>query len=125
MKLAHTPAGASIKQLAHYGQGISGKQFERYDHGWLENRRLYGSSSPPRYDLSKIKTPVFLHYSAKDPLAHVDDVDRLWRELGSPVGKFKIQHPTFSHLDFTWGIDAKTLVYDRVINFMRQMDIHG
>lgn len=124
LKLGHTPAGASVRQLAHYGQGISSKRFRRYDHGWWSNRRKYGSITPPNYDLSKITTPVFLHYSDSDPLAHVNDVDRLFAELGRPIGKFRVQMQTFSHLDFIWGIDAKTLIYDRVISLIKAMDVN-
>lgn len=122
----HAPAGAAVRQFVHYGQGIADKEFRRYDQGgWLSNRRAYGSIRPPRYDLSKITTPVFLHYSDRDPLAHVNDVDRLWRELGRPVGKFRIPDDRFSHLDFLWGIDAKELLYDRVINLIKSMDVNG
>ncbi|XP_049873917.1 lipase 3-like [Pectinophora gossypiella] len=122
VKLGHTPAGASVTQFAHYGQSISDKGFRRFDHGWLANRRLYGSRSPPSYDLSKITTPVFLHYSDNDPLAHVEDVFRLFRDLGRPAGLFRINMSKFSHLDFIWGIDARTLLYDRTINLIKAMD---
>ncbi|XP_075979114.1 lipase 3-like [Anticarsia gemmatalis] len=119
----HTPAGSSVRQLVHYAQGISGKQFRRYDHGSRRaNRRAYGSSSPPAYNLGKVTTPVFLHFSDNDPLAHVNDVDRLFRELGRPIGKFRVPLASFTHLDFMWGIDAKELVYDRVINLIGAME---
>ncbi|KAM3966179.1 lipase 1 [Aphomia sociella] len=126
VKMGHTPAGASARQLAHYGQGIAGKRFRRYDHGsMLANRRVYGSRRPPNYDLSKVTTPVFLHYADSDPLAHVNDVDRLFRELGRPIGKFRIPLPSFSHLDFLWGIDAKELLFDRIINLIKSMDVNA
>ncbi|XP_059053728.1 lipase 3-like [Achroia grisella] len=126
VKFGHTPAGASVRQFAHYGQGISGKRFRRYDHGSRRaNRKVYGSRTPPNYDLSKVTAPVFLHYVDHDPLAHVNDVDRLFRELGRPVGKFRVSLPRFSHLDFLWGIDAQELVYDRTINLIKSMEING
>ncbi|CAH2091163.1 unnamed protein product [Euphydryas editha] len=121
--LGHTPAGAAIRQFAHYGQSITNKDFRRYDHGLLENMLIYGSIIPPRYDLSQITAPVFLHYSDSDPLADTADVDRLYRGLGRPMGKFRVPQATFSHVDFLWGIDAKTLVYDRVIRYMQIMEI--
>ncbi|KAG7296058.1 hypothetical protein JYU34_021155 [Plutella xylostella] len=120
--MGHTPAGSSTRQFAHYGQGIADKQFRRYDLGRRKNRKRYGSRSPPTYDLKKITTPVFLHYSLSDPLAHVRDVDRLWRELGRPVGKFMVNMQSFSHTDFMWAIDARALIYNRVINLIWQMD---
>ncbi|CAG9793851.1 unnamed protein product [Diatraea saccharalis] len=123
LKLAHSPAGASSRQIVHYAQGISGKEFRRYDHGsMISNRRAYGSRRPPHYDLRRVTTPVFLHYSDRDPFAHVTDVNRLFRELGRPIGKFRVPMPRFSHLDFIWGIDAKDLLYTRTINLIRAMD---
>ncbi|XP_047027063.1 lipase 3-like [Helicoverpa zea] len=122
----HTPAGASVRQLAHYGQGINDRGFRRYDQGSrLSNYRTYGSFRPPSYDLSKVTTPVFLHYSDSDPLAHVNDVDRLFRELGRPIGKFRIPLRSFSHLDFIYAINAKELLYDRVINLIKAMDANA
>ncbi|KAJ8716126.1 hypothetical protein PYW08_013411 [Mythimna loreyi] len=124
--MGHAPAGASVRQLVHYAQGINDKGFRRYDQGSrISNYRKYGSFRPPSFDLSKITTPVFLHYSDKDPMAHVEDVDRLFRELGRAIGKFRISLSSFNHLDFIYAIDAKTLLYDRVINLMKAMDIHG
>uniref|UniRef100_A0A2A4K660 Lipase n=1 Tax=Heliothis virescens TaxID=7102 RepID=A0A2A4K660_HELVI len=121
--LGHSPAGAAARQFVHYGQGIASNEFRRYDYGnALANLRAYGSTRPPNYDLSKITAPVFLHYSASDPVAHVDDVDRLYRELGNPKGKLLIPMSTFSHLDFIYAIDAKELLYDRVIDIMKTMD---
>lgn len=126
LKLGHTPAGAASRQFVHYAQGIVGKEFRRYDHGsWLANRRAYGSSTPPRYDLSRITVPVFLHYSDSDPLAHVNDVDRLFRELGRPIGKFRVPLATFSHMDFIWGIDAEDLLFTRALNLIKAMEVHG
>ncbi|XP_032520501.2 lipase 3-like [Danaus plexippus] len=118
----HLPAGASIRQLAHYGQSIHGKEFRRYDHGAIKNLIQYRSVRPPRYDLSKIDAPVFLHYAQADPLAHVTDVDRLFAELPRVVGRFRISQPTFSHIDFVWGKDAKTMVFDRLMVLMRAME---
>ncbi|XP_072947559.1 lipase 1-like [Epargyreus clarus] len=125
VKLGHTPAGASVRQLAHYGQGIDGKRFRRFDYGTIRNLRVYGRRNPPAYDLSKVTAPVFLHYSENDPFAHINDVTRLFRELGAPIGKFRVTNRRFSHIDFMWGIDAKTLVYNRIMNLIQAMDIHG
>lgn len=120
--MGHAPAGIAVRQLAHYGQGIAAGHFRRYDQGSrLSNYREYGSFSPPRYDLSKITAPVFLHYSDNDPLAHVKDVDRLYRELGRGI-RYKVPMTTFSHIDFIYGINAKELVYDSVISIIKDLE---
>lgn len=69
--MANTPAGASVRQLLHYGQGVNSAQFRMYDYGFIKNLLKYGSRHPPEYDLKKISAPVFLHYSDNDWLAAV------------------------------------------------------
>lgn len=116
--LAHTPAGASTRQIIHYGQGYNSNKFRRFDHGSFRNKRLYGSFKPPAYNLSAISTPIFLHYSDNDWLSTPADVDKLLRQVPSAVGKFKVPLPRFNHLDFVFGIDAKELIYDRIVAIM-------
>ncbi|XP_013140106.1 PREDICTED: lipase 3-like [Papilio polytes] len=120
--LGHAPAGAAVRQFVHYGQSIAGKEFRRYDHGWMTNLRVYGNMRPPKYDLGNIKAPVFLHYTYNDPLSQVEDVDRLHNELGAST-KMLVPLPLFNHLDFIWGIDAKELLFDGVIKIMRSIRV--
>ncbi|XP_077292438.1 lipase 3-like [Arctopsyche grandis] len=115
--MAHTPAGASSRQLVHYGQEHMSKKFRQFDHG-LNNFINYGSLTPPKYEPKHITAPVFLHYSDNDWLADGGDVDQLFNELGYAIGKFRVPMAEWNHLDYTWGIDAKTLIYDRVINLI-------
>lgn len=114
----HTPAGSSVRQFIHYEQGVSTKEFRRYNHGPLKNLVVYGTRHPPKYDLSNILVPVFLHYSNMDRLAAIPDVNRLYKELGSR-NKMMLLLPSFNHFDFVWGINAKTLLYDVVLRLMR------
>ncbi|XP_026752173.1 lipase 3-like [Galleria mellonella] len=122
LKLAHTPAGISLRQLAHYGQHIHKGYFRRYNYGPISNLIVYGSFQPPLIDLSLVTAPVFLHYAEVDPFAALPDVDRLWRELGRPIQKILVPHRTFSHVDFMWGTEAKSLLYDKTINILRSIE---
>ncbi|XP_028032409.1 lipase 3-like [Bombyx mandarina] len=121
VKLGHTPAGIAVRQIAHYGQLINNNFFRRYDHGRLTNWSVYRSFTPPRYDLSLITAPVFLHYVDDDVFADVRDVRKLHAQLGRSVGMFRVPHATFSHLDFMWGTGAKDLLYDRTVQLMRSL----
>ncbi|XP_023955273.2 lipase 3-like [Bicyclus anynana] len=116
--LGHTPAGASTRQMIHFGQLYNSKKFTRFNHGWFVNKRTYGRFTPPAYNLSAITTPIFLHYGDNDWLSTPDDVNYLLREIKSVIGKFRVPHPKFNHLDFIFAIDAKQLIYDRIIKIM-------
>lgn len=47
---------------------ISGEKFRQFDYG-DENENIYGTSEPPEYDVSKIRSPIVLHYADNDWLA--------------------------------------------------------
>lgn len=61
--LENTPAGSSVDQLVHYAQGINSAKFRMFDYGLTKNLLVYGSFSPPDYNLKAITAPVYLHYS--------------------------------------------------------------
>ncbi|XP_072396727.1 lipase 3-like [Diabrotica undecimpunctata] len=114
--VGHAPAGASTKQLLHYGQEINSGHFRKFDFGMIGNLEKYGSIWAPDYDLSKVTAPVFLFYSKNDWLAGLQDVERLYKELGNAQGKFLIADDFFNHLDFTYGDTAPKLIYNEIIS---------
>ncbi|XP_013200390.1 lipase 3 [Amyelois transitella] len=117
--LGHTPAGASTRQVIHFGQLYNSNKFVQFDHGWLSNKRRYGTFKPPAYNLTAITTPVFLHYADNDWLSTPNDVDKLLKEVNSAVGKYRVPLAKFNHLDFVFAINAKELIYDRLLNIMK------
>lgn len=118
----HTPAGASTNNFIHYGQLIRNGLFRQYDHGIIENRRRYGSITPPAYNLGNIAAKVALHYSLNDWLTHYNDVYELNEGLPNSLGLFQVPDPQFTHVDFVWAIQIKELLYDRVIEIMRNVE---
>ncbi|KPI94007.1 Lipase 3, partial [Papilio xuthus] len=118
--LGHTPAGASTKQIIHFGQLYNSNKFVQFDYGRFKNRRVYGSRQPPSYNLTAITSPVFLHYADNDWLSTPTDVHRLMLELPVVVGKYRVPMKTFNHLDFVFANDANKLIYDRLLNIMSQ-----
>ncbi|KAJ8953101.1 hypothetical protein NQ318_013445 [Aromia moschata] len=113
--MSHVPAGASTRQILHYTQEITSGHFCQYDLGLIGNQETYGSLTPPDYDLTKITAPVHLIYGHNDWLAAVVDVNKLCNALPNCVDKLEVADKHFNHLDFLYGINAPTLVYDHVI----------
>lgn len=116
--LQYSPASSSIFQIAHYGQEHKSGRFEGFDFGLSGNQERYKKYTPLKYDLTKVTSKVALHYGENDWLAAVSDVDKLASKLQNMEGKYRVNHPKFNHMDFVWGKDAKTLVYDKVIRVM-------
>lgn len=120
--LKNTPAGAAVGQIAHYGQGMRSARFSQFDHGLIGNLRRYGSRHPPNYRLGNIRCPVNLAYSLNDLMAAVVDVHHLYELLPNVVSLYEVPHPKFNHLDFTWGLRVKELVYDHVIDVINRAE---
>ncbi|XP_055907305.1 lipase 1-like [Eupeodes corollae] len=120
--LGHTPAGSSTKQLIHFAQLKSSGHFRQFDHGYLDNWKIYGRFSPPDYILENVSAKVALHYGSNDWLTVPADVDRLDTDLPNVIGKFLVKFPEFNHLDFVWGIDARELLYNKVIQIMKAVE---
>ncbi|XP_058794705.1 lipase 3-like [Phymastichus coffea] len=116
--LAHVPAGASVNQFIHYSQIIKSGKFQQMDFGWYSNLMKYGSLTPPSYSLTNVKVPIALHYSGNDLISSSIDVEKLLSKLPNPIGKFQVSDRKFSHLDYLWAKDVKTLLYDQIMSIM-------
>ncbi|XP_078042083.1 lipase 3 [Augochlora pura] len=116
----YDPAGASARQFVHYAQLVNSGNFAQYDYGLFGNLKAYGRARPLKYNLANIKIPVYIYYSSDDQLVSDKDVRRLYKELPN-AQQYLVPHKQFSHLDFVWGKDVDTLVYNRVLS---RMEVH-
>ncbi|RVE45944.1 hypothetical protein evm_009417 [Chilo suppressalis] len=118
----HAPAGASIRQFAHYGQTIKFDAFRRFNHNRVTNFALYRSWSPPHYDLSRVTVPSYIHFSAADTLVVPKDAQILCSKLANTVGCSLVESPSFDHYDYIWGNGVKALLYEKVLRQMREAE---
>ncbi|KAJ8730393.1 hypothetical protein PYW07_017431 [Mythimna separata] len=58
--LAHLGTGTSWKTAVHFSQEILSGKFQKYDYGYLNNWSIYGTTSPPEYDLTITSTMAVL-----------------------------------------------------------------
>ena len=63
--------------------------------------------------------PTVLFYGKNDYLADTTDVEKLIEEA-APSNNIidTIFQETFAHLDYTWGVDANVIVYDKVVQYL-------
>ena len=113
----HNPAGASIKQFMHYGQFIHGEgvffnhfdespSFRNYDYGTIGNLERYGSSTPPDWDLSKIKVPVTLLAGTKDELATKKNTEYLISKLTNALDLTVNYIENYGHTTWMYAKDG-------------------
>ncbi|XP_071643538.1 lipase 3-like [Temnothorax longispinosus] len=119
---SYFPAGSSVQTLEHFYQNIRIKDFRNYDYGIAENYKRYKQETPPSYDLKKITAPIILFYSANDVIVLEENVLELGKRLPNVLLTEEVPLKFFNHLDFMWAINAKTLLYDRVLELLQKFD---
>jgi len=116
----HYPAGTSTLDLCHYTQQINRDNFTMYDFGEQNNLVKYGSPFPPAYNLGNVTVPMALISGGRDTLGDPTDVARLINELPPNLIVYQEEIDYYAHLDFTWGLDAGTTVYQTVLELLEQ-----
>ena len=127
-------AGTSLQNMIHYAQMVQSAELQKYDFRNDEiNTNRYLSPTPPKIDLSSIRTPLIVYYGTEDDLSTVDDVEWTlgkWEmidsirninyseQLPNVVDKVKLEG--FDHLDFLWGTRAPTYLYAEIIDFITE-----
>ena len=88
-----------------------------YEYGSAnENLKHYNQPTPPLYNISNINVPVALYYGTNDLLANVADIEFLRKNLPNIVDDLNIEF--YNHMDFIWALNAKQVLYDRMIQLM-------
>ncbi|XP_018561395.1 lipase 3-like [Anoplophora glabripennis] len=115
------PGGTSLKTISYLAEATRG-QFRKYNYGVGKNRFLYGSDTPPEYDIKRIKVPIYIMYAARDWTITKEDSLNLYRELPKEVryGIYEISNLNFNHYDFLFGRDSKKLVTDKLLEVLKK-----
>ncbi|EFA01620.1 lipase 1 [Tribolium castaneum] len=119
--LTNAPSNAAMKQLYHYGQLIKNGGFSQFDFGSKEkNKEIYGTDTPPAYDLSKISAPVAVYYGKNDQLVNYLDAQTVVKNLGNVANDYFIPYDLFDHLDFIFAKDVVNMLYVELIKVMQK-----
>lgn len=119
---ARIPTGVSTKSLVHFGQLIRNVRFQQFDYGMEVNIKIYNRWTPPNYNLKRCTAPVAIIYSDHDTLVAARDICRLPNKLSNVVATHIVDNDTFNHVDFILALDAKELVYDYIVDWMRMAE---
>ncbi|ETL38614.1 hypothetical protein L916_09809 [Phytophthora nicotianae] len=137
--ISQTPAGTSVKNMAHFAQGIRDNMFRYYDYGCscvralglalcskliCKNKEVYGAFDPPAFNLGAVTYPRMGFYTGTDDwLATSTDIAQLRAGLTSAT-ILTDQSVEYNHLDFTWGYNANELIYqDLLAQIAKYVDV--
>ncbi|KAF1788271.1 Alpha/Beta hydrolase fold [Phytophthora cactorum] len=129
--ISQTPAGTSVKNMAHYAQNIRDNTFAAYDYGCkckrdpgiekcsekkCENKKVYGSFDPPAYPIEKMVYPrTGFFIGSADTIATATDIERLRDALPSGTIVHELAVKEYSHLDLVWAYNANEKIYQDLL----------
>lgn len=121
----YEPGGTSTKNLLHWIQVNSRQVLSQYDYGQADNMKIYGTPSPPNYNLDNFKDyniRSFITISDSDPFSDEKDIDLLLNKIPKERhSQITIKRLTnYNHLDYLWAECAKTDLYDDILNFLQE-----
>lgn len=110
--LQHIAHAVSIKQMNHYLQLYSSGKFQQYDYK-ERNVKIYNSTHPPSYNLSRVEIPIYLYSGGCDLMVAERDVERLKESLAN-VPKYQVVR-NYNHCDFNYGKNSRSLLYEDIV----------
>ncbi|XP_031262184.1 triacylglycerol lipase 2-like [Pistacia vera] len=122
--VAHGLQSSASKNMIHFAQMVTRGTITMFDYDNKdENKKHYGQTVPPVYNLKSIPNdfPLFLCHGGADTLADVYDVQHLVDTLKDHAGdKLVVRYiEKYGHSDFLLGVDAKKEVYDPLMAFLK------
>ncbi|XP_075732114.1 lipase 1-like [Rhipicephalus microplus] len=99
---------------------VNTARFCKYDHGTAKNKQIYRQAVPPCYPLEEISAPVAMFWGHGDTLSRPKDIDRIRSRVSSIVVDERVGSGPFSHTDYLYGVDAKRVLHDRIVQVFGQ-----
>jgi len=116
---AHLYSFSSVKSVVHWFQIIRTKKFQMFDDtlqgGSVKNNDAYESYEIPKYQLSRIQTPIALFHGGEDSLA---DVNELLKNLPTPI--YQQCEEEYEHLDFLWAKNVHINVHPTILRLLQE-----
>ncbi|XP_048001227.1 lipase 3-like [Leguminivora glycinivorella] len=121
----HTPAGISTKLGARYGQAMTETQFLKFDYGATANIQLYGSATPPAYNISAVTCPVVVIQGMNDGI--VDLRDSLWaaNQMPNLIEYHRVSDPLWTHFDNIRSQFIPKYTFPTVQKYLKQFSSDG
>lgn len=108
--------------IGHYQQFILSGLFQEYDHGEKENLKVYGSTTPPLYNVSAAKVPFTFLVGQTDPVGGPTDSWNFYNLLPKDARCGYEIIPNFAHLDFLMARDIVPLVISKLVVAFRNFE---
>ncbi|XP_029197906.2 lipase member K-like [Acropora millepora] len=115
--LAHFGEGTSFKNMVHFSQIIVEGKCQMFDYGPTGNEKHYNQTSPPLCRVQNMRTPTLMFVGGNDGLGDPSDNKALEPQIKNLVHYEVI--PGWNHVDFLYGKDAHSLLYSKLVSYMK------
>jgi len=120
----YEPGGTSLQNMKHWIQIYKAKRVQKYDYGnAIENLAHYGQTTPPVYDLKKMKgysIPSMMTISDADPFANPQDTLDFIEHIDNKNVVNVLSLTNYNHIDYFWADSAITEIFPKVLNFLAE-----
>ena len=120
----YEPGGTSLQNMKHWIQIYTAKKVQKYDYGSRsENKKHYGTNSPPVYDLNQMKKysiPSLMTISDADPFANPQDTLECIDNIEDKNVVELLSLTNYNHIDYFWADSAIDEVFPKVLNFINE-----
>ena len=117
----YEPGGTSLQNMKHWIQIYKAKRAQKYDYGLVENLKHYGQTTPPVYDLKKMKgysIPSLMTISDADPFANPQDTLDFVDNIENKKVVNILSLTNYNHIDYFWADSAVQEIFPKVMNFL-------
>ncbi len=107
--------------MKHWIQIYKAKRVQKYDYGIIENMKHYGQTTPPVYDLKKMKgysIPSLMTISDADPFANPQDTLDFIDNIENKNIVNILSLTNYNHIDYFWADSAIQEIFPKVMNFL-------
>ena len=117
----YEPGGTSLQNMKHWIQIYKAKRAQKYDYGLVENLKHYGQTTPPVYDLKKMKgysIPSLMTISDADPFANPQDTLDFVDNIENKKVVNILSLTNYNHIDYFWADSAVQEIFPKVMDFL-------
>ncbi|CAG9863023.1 unnamed protein product [Phyllotreta striolata] len=114
----------AVDTYSHYVQVYDTGLFRKFDYGNETNLKVYGSTEPPAYDLSKNQVPVAMISGKNDWLITLASTNHTYSQLHPSVrcGYHVVPFEKWNHIDFLMAKDVKKYFYKYLFYKIKELD---
>lgn len=109
--------------MIHWLQIIGTDSLTQFDYGEELNLKYYNSTTPPHYDIEKLKhfkIDMFITTSSADPYCLKEDF-HLTMATFRNAKVYTKDVGNYNHLDYLWSHNAHRDIYTDLVNFLEDI----